>query len=423
MTFSRSADTFSTVALRIADPELFGVTGVLVHAHASASRTPPARSPLPLTYKRRRRAARGLRRPRRHAPGCASRGWPPGPPIASRSRRPAASRRARDRFFPGSVTTLPAPRAAQVGSFATMNDLHFGEPGFGGVLTETGDTLDQPGVPMVRATDTEIPYWRFMNEDAISEINEQWRRARRDQGRHRGRRTRATSSRRPRAPSPASGCRTTPSSAITTTTACSRASRWTATHCSDSRARRAASSSAAGAWCCSRRRTRGSTMACSPTTAWAGSLSALEETRERRDPHAAADAPSSGPARARRQLPEHDRDQPAPLAAALRADRATPPGEGRADRPHAPQPRAPLSRLSGATPFIEVNCTKDYPGGWAHYRLFEDGSFRQEVRRTGSARALEHSTRCRDLFGGGYRHFALGALETRSFVGGRSAAA
>ena len=59
-------------------------------------------------------------------------------------------------------------------------------------------------------------------------------------------------------------------------------------------------------------------------------------------------------------------------------------------------------------PFIEVNCTKDYPGGFAHYRLFEDGSFRQEVRRTGSARALAHSTRCRDFFRGGYRDFALG---------------
>jgi hypothetical protein len=73
---------------------------------------------------------------------------------------------------------------------------------------------------------------------------------------------------------------------------------------------------------------------------------------------------------------------------------------------------------SGATPFIEVHCTKDYPGGWAHYRLFEDGSFRQEVRRTGSARALEHSTRCSEMFGGGYRRFALGGLETRSFASG-----
>jgi hypothetical protein len=73
---------------------------------------------------------------------------------------------------------------------------------------------------------------------------------------------------------------------------------------------------------------------------------------------------------------------------------------------------------SGATPFIEVHCSKDYPGGWAHYRLFEDGSFRQEVRRTGTDRALEHSTRCRDLFRGGYRRFALGALEARSFASG-----
>ena len=73
---------------------------------------------------------------------------------------------------------------------------------------------------------------------------------------------------------------------------------------------------------------------------------------------------------------------------------------------------------AGRVPFVEVNCTKGYPGGWAHYRLFEDGSFRQEVRRTGSARALEHSTRCRDLFGGGYRRFALGTLVTRSFAAG-----
>jgi hypothetical protein len=65
-----------------------------------------------------------------------------------------------------------------------------------------------------------------------------------------------------------------------------------------------------------------------------------------------------------------------------------------------------------------VNCTKDYPGGWAHYELYEDGSFRQEVRRTGSARALAHSTRCRDCFRGLYRDFSLGALDERSFVAG-----
>ncbi|MGE4652095.1 MAG: metallophosphoesterase, partial [Myxococcota bacterium] len=70
---------------------------------------------------------------------------------------------------------------------------------------------------------------------------------------------------------------------------------------------------------------------------------------------------------------------------------------------------------SGRVPWIEVHCTKDYPGGFAHYRLFEDGSFRQEARRTSSPRALEHSTRCRDLFQGGYRHFSFGRLDARSF--------
>jgi 3',5'-cyclic AMP phosphodiesterase CpdA len=71
---------------------------------------------------------------------------------------------------------------------------------------------------------------------------------------------------------------------------------------------------------------------------------------------------------------------------------------------------------TGALPFVEVQNPKDYPGGFAHYRLFEDGSFRQEVRRTPSERALAHSTRCRALFRGGYQHFVLGTLSERSYV-------
>jgi hypothetical protein len=73
---------------------------------------------------------------------------------------------------------------------------------------------------------------------------------------------------------------------------------------------------------------------------------------------------------------------------------------------------------AGRVPFIEVQCTKDYPGGFGFYRLFEDGSFRQEVRRTASRRALAHSTRCRDFFRGGYRDFALGPLSARCLVAG-----
>jgi Icc protein len=73
---------------------------------------------------------------------------------------------------------------------------------------------------------------------------------------------------------------------------------------------------------------------------------------------------------------------------------------------------------SGAIPFVEVHCVKDYPGGFACYRLFDDGHFRQEVFRTSSERALAHSTRCRDFFNGGYRDFSLGALHQRCFVAG-----
>ena len=71
---------------------------------------------------------------------------------------------------------------------------------------------------------------------------------------------------------------------------------------------------------------------------------------------------------------------------------------------------------TGKLPFMEVVNPKDYPGGFGHYRLFEDGSFRQEVRRIPSRRALDHSTRCRGLFQGGYQHFTLGTLEERSYV-------
>ena len=73
---------------------------------------------------------------------------------------------------------------------------------------------------------------------------------------------------------------------------------------------------------------------------------------------------------------------------------------------------------TGDVPFVEVSNSKDYPGVFAHYRLFEDGSFSQEVRRTPSRRALDHSTRCRSLFEGGFQHFSLGTLGERSYVAG-----
>src|SRR5690606_31773089 len=44
-----------------------------------------------------------------------------------------------DAHFPAEVTTLPAPEARETASFATLNDLHFGEPQFGGTLLPDGE--------------------------------------------------------------------------------------------------------------------------------------------------------------------------------------------------------------------------------------------------------------------------------------------
>ena len=85
---------------------------------------------------------------------------------------------------------------------------------------------------------------------------------------------------------------------------------------------------------------------------------------------------------------------------------------------HTHRNRVRRYRASGRVPFMEVNCSKDHPGGYGHYRVYDDGSFRQEVRRTASERALAHSTRCRDFFRGGYQRFAIGPLSARCFVEG-----
>ena len=54
------------------------------------------------------------------------------------------------RYFPGVTRTLPAPRVQQVGSFATLNDLHFGESRIGGVLTDDHEYGDSgPGFDVI----------------------------------------------------------------------------------------------------------------------------------------------------------------------------------------------------------------------------------------------------------------------------------
>lgn len=69
-------------------------------------------------------------------------------------------------------------------------------------------------------------------------------------------------------------------------------------------------------------------------------------------------------------------------------------------------------------PSIEVGCTKDFPGTWAEYRVYE-GGIMQVVHRMSSPDALAWSESCRNLyadFGVDYESYALGTLADRCFV-------
>jgi Icc protein len=73
---------------------------------------------------------------------------------------------------------------------------------------------------------------------------------------------------------------------------------------------------------------------------------------------------------------------------------------------------------TGDVPFVEVACLKDFPGSWAEYRIFEGGAL-QVHRRLSTPEALDWSERCRELYArvleGQYAPFALGELADRCF--------
>ncbi len=76
----------------------------------------------------------------------------------------------------------------------------------------------------------------------------------------------------------------------------------------------------------------------------------------------------------------------------------------------------PMSRSAVAS--IEVGCTKDFPGTWAEYRIYE-GAVMQVVHRMSTPEALEWSESCRHLysdFGIDYETYALGTLADRCFT-------
>ncbi|MEM9747277.1 MAG: metallophosphoesterase [Actinomycetota bacterium] len=69
-------------------------------------------------------------------------------------------------------------------------------------------------------------------------------------------------------------------------------------------------------------------------------------------------------------------------------------------------------------PTVEIGCTKDFPGTWAEYRVY-DGGVMQVVHRISAPEALRWSESCRHLYadvGVDYAAYALGELSDRCFV-------
>jgi predicted phosphodiesterase len=71
--------------------------------------------------------------------------------------------------------------------------------------------------------------------------------------------------------------------------------------------------------------------------------------------------------------------------------------------------------LTGDVPWVEVACVKDFPGGWAEYRVHEGGIL-QIFHRISGADALVWSERTRHMYEGLYEDYAFGALSDRCFV-------
>lgn len=65
-------------------------------------------------------------------------------------------------------------------------------------------------------------------------------------------------------------------------------------------------------------------------------------------------------------------------------------------------------------PFVEVACTKDYPGAWAEYRVYE-GGYTQVVRRVLAPDAFDWAETTRHMFLGVYGELARGPLDARCF--------
>lgn len=321
----------------------------------------------------------------------------------------------RNRYFPGAVRTLAPPQAEQVGTFATLNDLHFGEARIGGVMTEDFEYGEAaPGYDVITNSDYETPYAEFMNADAVSAIN--------------GLDVDMTIIKGDIADA---GLAEQFDAAARTFAGFEKPHHaFLGNH--DHLARRGGAEVDGYAIMGQEPAPR--------TLDLAGWRLVLLDTTIPGQHDGGFDA---GRREWLRQAlvesgrlgmptllfmhhhpvpPEHAKGYPNSIGLdpadslelfGLLGAHAQVKGVLIG---HTHRNKIRRYSASGRIPFVEVANPKDYPGGFGHYRLFADGSFRQEVRRTPSERALAHSTRCRSLFDGGYQHFALGALEERSFA-------
>ena len=66
-------------------------------------------------------------------------------------------------------------------------------------------------------------------------------------------------------------------------------------------------------------------------------------------------------------------------------------------------------------PITEIACVKDYPGAWAEYRVYE-GGYTQVTRRIATPEAMAWTEKTRGMFAGLYRDYALGSLGDRCFT-------
>jgi hypothetical protein len=82
---------------------------------------------------------------------------------------------------------------------------------------------------------------------------------------------------------------------------------------------------------------------------------------------------------------------------------------------HTHRNRVRRFRAAPRVPCCEVACTKEYPGAWAEYRVYE-GGYTQVVRRVTDPAAFAWAEKTRGLYAGFYRDYALGPLDWRCFT-------